>query len=764
MALVIRSADQTFGETISNGDDYILREGVLLSDSVNTALTFGTVGGSYAQLAGMIAVSGGARALQVNADAPNVTVGILPTGSLSASDVAVSFQGAGWIANNAGSISGGQGASGFAVQVGGTGTGGVFTNSGAVTGKYGFAIFADDTGITNSGTLTAALGAVFTSTSVDDLSLDNSGTIRAGETAVGLNGASSTVVNSGSMSGGVNGIFSSENGNAMVNSGTIDGGSFGILLSGAGAGTATQIQNIGLINGGSSGLRATQEVNLTSSGALSGARGIELQDGADNSVISTSGRIDGDFFGIDIDAGADNVTVGNQGVITAASYGILSDAAGTMVSNSGTIETSPSGVAVYLDGAGAVLTNSGTLTGQAGVKFFASGTVVNSGKIHGTFHGLELFSNVDPTPTMVIQNHGEIIGGSLGAIDSYLEDATDLVIQNTGVLSSAEAVAVNVGSANTTVLRNSGTITAGTTIAVESTGTRVDLVNNTGLIEGNVLLNGGADVMTNGGTIVGEVDLGADDDFFRASGDGIVTGKVIGETGNDTLIGASGSDELSGFADDDVLIGRGGDDILSGGAGADILFGGADDDNLDGGTNNDTLNGGSGDDSIFGDTGSDILIGQSGSDTLDGGDNDDTLDGGAGDDVLDGGDGNDILRGRNGEDELAGGLGRDFLTGGQGADKFVFRSTAETVVGANRDQILDFEQGVDLIVVAGLTPGIFEFKGTAAFAPSGNAELRLFETSTGATIVQFDTDGDGVADAEIRVAGVTGLTADDFVL
>ncbi|WP_370738645.1 hypothetical protein, partial [Maliponia aquimaris] len=81
-----------------------------------------------------------------------------------------------------------------------------------------------------------------------------------------------------------------------------------------------------------------------------------------------------------------------------------------------------------------------------------------------------------------------------------------------------------------------------------------------------------------------------------------------------------------------------------------------------------------------------------------------------------------------------------------------------------RDQILDFEQGVDIIVVAGLSPGVFEFRGTAAFAPSGNSELRLFETPTGSTIVQFDADGNGTIDAEIRVANVIGLTATDFVL
>ncbi|SMX31673.1 hypothetical protein MAA8898_04279 [Maliponia aquimaris] len=94
----------------------------------------------------------------------------------------------------------------------------------------------------------------------------------------------------------------------------------------------------------------------------------------------------------------------------------------------------------------------------------------------------------------------------------------------------------------------------------------------------------------------------------------------------------------------------------------------------------------------------------------------------------------------------------------------MFRSLAETVVGVNRDQILDFQKGQDLIIVAGLHPGVFEFRGTLPFAPSGNPELRLFETATGSTIVQMDADGNGSVDAEIRVANVTGLTAVDFVL
>ena len=130
--------------------------------------------------------------------------------------------------------------------------------------------------------------------------------------------------------------------------------------------------------------------------------------------------------------------------------------------------------------------------------------------------------------------------------------------------------------------------------------------------------------------------------------------------------------------------------------------------------------------------------------------------------VLEGGDGVDVLRGRAGEDELAGGLGLDFLTGGADADIFVFRSTAQAGIGAQRDQVLDFEPGLDLINVVSMSPGVFSFVGTAAF--SAPNQIRVIETATGSSIVQFDVDGDGTADAEIRVAKVTGLTADDFVL
>ncbi|BBU55606.1 hypothetical protein KU6B_18710 [Mameliella alba] len=367
--------------------------------------------------------------------------------------------------------------------------------------------------------------------------------------------------------------------------------------------------------------------------------------------------------------------------------------------------------------------------------------LINHGTIESYGNGVIGFAT-DPAIIIEIVNHGTI-AARLDGLD-LVSGTLQTKVFNTGLIASATDTGIrsNVAETGGTLLQNSGTITG-----------------EAGSYRGG----DGADIIFNSGLMDGDIDLDDGNDQYDGSL-GRVRGTVDAGTGNDTVKGGEAVDHLQGGSDDDTVLGRGGDDLLEGGFGNDFILGGAGNDEISGGQDNDTLNGNSGDDTMLGNDGNDILVGQDGSDNLDGGDGLDTIDGGNGDDVLEGGDGNDILRGRAGEDELAGGLGRDFLTGGQDADQFVFRALAETVVGANRDQILDFEQGVDSIVVAGLSPGVFEFRGTGAFAPSGNPELRLVETATGSTIVQFDANGDGAADAEIRVAGVTGLTADDFVL
>ncbi|MBW4982975.1 hypothetical protein KZZ07_10520 [Mameliella sp. CS4] len=434
-----------------------------------------------------------------------------------------------------------------------------------------------------------------------------------------------------------------------------------------------------------------------------------------------------------------------------------------------------------------VTDTTGAITGTPGLaNLTIDGPVINQ-STSGTGRGIDLSSGtvvvnvlpngsittvfadairIDVTASMKLQNSG-ILNNQVRLTES--DGSADIWVANFGVIQNRDtAVTVQAGTGDA-YLVNTGTISSilGRAVNFQSGSSGARTFHNTGTVIGQSDSfsdsSSAATTVRNAGTMIGDVSLGLGDDLYDGNG-GIVQGEIQASSGNDTISGGSEADHVFGGANDDQLVGRGGDDILLGESGSDFIIGGDGNDSMDGGTDNDTLTGNDGNDTMAGGSGADLMVGQDGADDMDGGTGEDTMDGGNGNDILEGGADNDILRGRAGEDELAGGLGRDFLTGGQDADTFVFRSTAETVVGADRDQILDFEQGIDLITVAGLSPGVFEFKGTAAFAPSGNPELRLLETATGSTIVQLDNDGDGIADAEIRVANVTGLTADDFVL
>ncbi|HEY9857998.1 MAG TPA: calcium-binding protein, partial [Candidatus Obscuribacterales bacterium] len=107
------------------------------------------------------------------------------------------------------------------------------------------------------------------------------------------------------------------------------------------------------------------------------------------------------------------------------------------------------------------------------------------------------------------------------------------------------------------------------------------------------------------------------------------------------------------------------------------------------------LNGGNGEDTLSGTSGRDEINGGNGRDTLSGGNGNDILEGGNGDDILLGQISNDILIGGNGDDLLDGGQGQDILTGGNGSDRFVLAA------GAGTDTIQDFQDGNDLLALAG---------------------------------------------------------------
>lgn len=150
------------------------------------------------------------------------------------------------------------------------------------------------------------------------------------------------------------------------------------------------------------------------------------------------------------------------------------------------------------------------------------------------------------------------------------------------------------------------------------------------------------------------------------------------------------------------------------------------------------------------------------------GSGDDTLRGSSEDNVLSGGAGGDILEGRG---------GADVLTGGADGDTFVYEADS---LGAARDRITDFQQGLDRIDLRSIDAnttvlGNQAFSGAislwnglgnpfAANAPG--SIVYSYETINGvlSTVLSINNDADAAADLQIVLVGTYTPTASDFLL
>ena len=410
---------------------------------------------------------------------------------------------------------------------------------------------------------------------------------------------------------------------------------------------------------------------------------------ADDTSLFSSGTIlaGGQFNSAVQLISADNVTFHNSGLVQSGDYHAirLSSSDYFTLVNTGTV-ASLEGYSINVFASdNATIVNHGTITGQI---FNQSGTnfeLINYGTMDVDGIAYYAFG----TLTSSVENHGVMgaIQGSSGSDD----------VLNTGTLSS-----LSLGSGN-------------------------DEVVNAGTITGNVVLSAGYDTFDGrGGTVMGYVSGGADDDTYIIDDAGIdlresdnngtdevrsLVNHTLGSFfenltllgaenlaggGNDLaniLTGNSGHNDLRGYEENDTIDGAAGDDALYGGEGNDSLIGGY---------GNDSLFGGDGGDVLAGGTGDDTLMGKAGNDTLKGWKGDDSLLGGDGNDSLLGADGHDTIYGGTGKDTLVGGDGDDLLTGGLQADTFVFTD------GFGNDTIADFAstwnaEKIDLSGVAAIT-------------------------------------------------------------
>ena len=345
--------------------------------------------------------------------------------------------------------------------------------------------------------------------------------------------------------------------------------------------------------------------------------------------------------------------------------------------------------------------------------------------------------------------------------------------------------------------RNTGAALGDSYLSIEG------LIGSAGndLLEGNAQANrlegGAGDDTLLGGSGADTLLGGAGFDWASyASSAGVVVdlGNTTANTGDaqgdvyisiEAVLGSNGADTLRGDGSHNLLLGGAGQDFLDGAAGDDQLFGGDGDDAVLGNLGHDTLYGGSGtdwllgsagNDQIFGDHGGDALYGGQENDSLWGGDGGDLLYGGAGDDYLHAGPGTDRLYGELGHDTLVAGTGQDHLQGGSGRDHFVFRSIDDlTNQASSTDIISGFRRGVDKIDLSQINADLshagqdsLRIMPAPPSAATGSSTLYFrqidnYGRRNDYTLIYLDLDGDGQSEAMIKIMGLHGLTAGDFM-
>jgi Ca2+-binding RTX toxin-like protein len=287
------------------------------------------------------------------------------------------------------------------------------------------------------------------------------------------------------------------------------------------------------------------------------------------------------------------------------------------------------------------------LMGETAADFNGADTTVNiteDGLVDGGYAG----ATFDGNGASVV-NDGKVVGGSVGMVFNAkgfdlvnnasieaggrsleIEKAGGKIVNGEDGVMSGDISAMLIDNYNyqRVTIVNQGEMHGGNFSIFSTTGK--EHIRNTGLLDGNISLGGGADVLdSRGGGIVGNIDLGAGDDRIdlrqrtMVPADPADEGLVLGGGGDDTFIiddaaikiveaknggndtvkstvsvklgdyvetlqligkddangaGNSGFNILKGNAGDNHLKGKAGFDDLNGGRGNDILTGGADGD------------------------------------------------------------------------------------------------------------------------------------------------------------------------------------------
>ncbi|WP_298914285.1 CHRD domain-containing protein [uncultured Roseobacter sp.] len=456
---------------------------------------------------------------------------------------------------------------------------------------------------TQTGTIEGVRNGLYVGNAEHDLDILNLGTIQSGSRAVNIDGSGVDLVNGGDILGTGdqrNGTIYADDtasGFSIQNlaNGTVDAGEgnqgAGISLSLAAEGNGdVEITNAGDISGrgqasaaagtAGDGIRlegvrsdagfgpaffegsitnsgsVTSESAQGTTGAFRAVNNVNFQGELVNEAGGTfAGVQNGVYFGTGDHSGGSFI---NRGTVSSDSRALNIDGEGLDVVNEGSIlgTGNQRNGTVYADGTADnySFTNSGLV--DAGLGNNGSGVALQTGDVDGDIVSAAVIN--DGT----FQGRGDAVeGNQVGdglRLFSNQEDAGFAgLVQNNGLIAGSEdsdaaaGIRVDGGLELLGAIINEGEI-RGNVNAIDATdaGTVTFVNDDDGVVNGNVLLGAGDDVVVDLGQINGTIDGGAGDDVLIAgNGDNV----IVGGLGNDFIDGGDGFDTVD-FSDLDVAV------------------------------------------------------------------------------------------------------------------------------------------------------------------------------------------------------------------
>ena len=451
---------------------------------------------------------------------------------------------------------------------------------------------------TSTGTIEGVRNGLYIGEGEHDLDVLNFGTIQSGSRAVNIDGTGVNLTNAGDILGQddqrngtvyADGTADDFSVNNLVN-GTIDAGEhnqgsgFGVEIGGAedGANTFT-LDNAGTIQGrgnaaagvglagdgvriGNVGNEGTTDATITNSGTISseGANGtvagVRVVNGVNfKGTLTNSGLISGAqngvYFGTGDHTGGSFV---NSGTVTSDSRALNIDGEGLDVQNSGEIlgTGNQRNGTVYADSTADNYTFTNTGRVDAGEGNNGSAVSLQTGDVDGDVVSAAIFNEG------VFQGRGDATeGNQVGdglRLFSNVEDANFAgLVQNDGIIAgsldseAAAGIRIDGGLNILGAIINEGEI-SGLVNAIDArdAGSVTFVNDDDGVVNGNVLLGAGDDIVVDLGQINGVVDGGAGDDVLIT---GDADNVIVGGLGNDFIDGGEGFDTAD-FSDLDVAV------------------------------------------------------------------------------------------------------------------------------------------------------------------------------------------------------------------